>query len=101
MTGADAGRKLSAITTVTTAETALAIQNVRGEMSRPARSRRRRSDTFSRAFCLFSMSFRVSATCFLRFAAISAVAWMAIFLPRVSLTPATRLSFMRSAETYG
>ena len=41
---------------------ALAIQNVRGGMSRPARSRRSRSETFSRCFCRSSSSFSVSAT---------------------------------------
>ncbi len=97
----ECGSKTNARMPVATPEAALSSQNVLGSMSRPARMRRRRSVTFSLAFCRVSMSFSVSATCFLRLAAISAADRVEIFLVRLSVTSSTRLSRSRSPEMYG
>ena len=76
----------------------LAIQNARGVMSSPARCRRRRIDTFSRAFWRSSSSFSVSATWRRRFWAASAWALAAMRRDLVSVTPWMRLSVRRSPE---
>ncbi len=60
-----------------------------------------RSVAFSLAFWRVSMSFRLSATCFLRLAAISAAERVATFLARLSVTLARRFSFCVSPEKYG
>ena len=79
----------------------LASQYARGVMSTPARSRRSRSDTFSRVFWRSSSSFKVSATWRFRFWAMSA--W--VLAPRrrdlVSVRSCRRLSVRRSPEKYG
>ena len=74
------------------------IQNERGDRSRPARSRRRRMETFSRAFSRCSSSCSVSDTCRRRFCTASACALMAIRLALFSVTPWMRLSVRRSPE---
>src|SRR5689334_3830711 len=70
-------------------------------MSKPARCRRRRKDTFSRAFWRSSSSLSVSATCRRRLLATSACALPAMRFARFSVTPWIRLSVRCSPDRYG
>src|SRR5215813_10225716 len=70
-------------------------------MSKPARCRRRRSDTFSRAFWRSSNSLSVSATWRRRLLATSACVLIASRLARFSVTPWMRLSVRCSPDKYG
>ena len=81
-----------------TPHTRLQIQNARGEISSPARCRRRRIETFSRVFWRSSSSFSVSETWRRRFWATSAWALAATRLVLLSVTPWMRLSVRRSPE---
>ena len=68
-------------------------------MSRPARSSRSLSVTFSAAFCRFSMSFSVSVTDLRRDAACSSA--LSDSRPFGSVSSFRRESFSRSPEKYG
>src|SRR5262245_12585343 len=70
-------------------------------MSKPARCRRKRNDTFSRAFWRSSNSLSVSATWRRRLLATSTCVLMAIRLARFSVTPWMRLSVRCSPDKYG
>src|SRR4029077_2413056 len=70
-------------------------------MSNPARCKRRRNDTFSRAFWRSSSSLSVSATWRRRLLTTSACDLIAIRFARFSVTPWIRLSVRCSPDRYG